>query len=181
LQRSTFSRFFGRKFADYIAHNLIVYNSNSQIRFIIQLILEKFMQIAYTAVATATGGREGRAVTNDNHLDVKLSTPKELGGAGGEGTNPEQLFAAGYSACFLSAMKLVAMHMKKPLPADAAVTAEVGIGPNGKGGFALAVELRVALPGMEAESAQALVSKAHEVCPYSNATRGNIEVNVTLA
>lgn len=139
------------------------------------------MQIAYTAVATATGGREGRAVTNDKHLDVKLSTPKELGGAGGDGTNPEQLFAAGYSACFLSAMKFVAMHMKTALPADAAVTAEVGIGPNGKGGFGLAAELRVTLPGMEADAAQALVAKAHEVCPYSNATRGNIEVKVSLA
>jgi osmotically inducible protein OsmC len=139
------------------------------------------MQIAYTAVATATGGREGRAVSNDSHLDVKLSTPKELGGAGGDGTNPEQLFAAGYSACFLSAMKFVAMHMKTSLPADAAVTAEVGIGPNGKGGFGLAAELRVTLPGMEADAAQALVAKAHEVCPYSNATRGNIEVKVALA
>ena len=139
------------------------------------------MQIAYTAHATATGGREGRAVTNDDRLDVRLSTPKELGGAGGEGTNPEQLFAAGYSACFLSAMKFVSMHMKTALPPDAAVTAEVGIGPNGNGGFGLAVDLQVALPGMEAAVAQALVSKAHEVCPYSNATRGNIEVRVALA
>lgn len=139
------------------------------------------MQIAYTAVATATGGREGRAVSDDSNLDVKLRTPKELGGAGGDGTNPEQLFAAGYSACFLSAMKFVAMHMKTALPADAAVMAEVGIGPNGKGGFGLAAELRVTLPGMDADAAQALVSKAHEVCPYSNATRGNIEVKVALA
>ncbi len=139
------------------------------------------MQIAYKALATATGGREGRAVTNDKRLDVSLSTPKELGGAGGDGTNPEQLFAAGYSACFLSAMKFVAMHMKATLPADAAVTAEVGIGPNGKGGFGLAVDLRVALPGMESGAAEALVAKAHEVCPYSNATRGNIDVKVALA
>lgn len=139
------------------------------------------MQIAYTALATATGGREGRAVTNDDRLDVKLSTPKELGGAGGEGTNPEQLFAAGYSACFLSAMKFVSMHMKTALPADAAVKAEVGIGPNGNGGFGLAVDLQVALPGMDAAVAQALVNKAHEVCPYSNATRGNIDVKVALA
>ena len=139
------------------------------------------MQIAYTAHATATGGREGRATSNDNNLDVKLSTPKELGGAGGDGTNPEQLFAAGYSACFLSAMKFVAMHMKTTLPADAAVTSEVGIGPNGKGGFGLAVALSVVIPGMDVEAAQALVNKAHEVCPYSNATRGNIEVKVALA
>lgn len=138
------------------------------------------MQILYKAQATATGGREGRAVTSDNKLDVKLSTPKELGGPGGEGTNPEQLFAAGYSACFLSALKLVAMHAKVALPADATVTGEVGIGPNGQGGYGLAVDLRVSLPGVEQEKAQALVSKAHEVCPYSNATRGNIEVNLSL-
>jgi lipoyl-dependent peroxiredoxin len=138
------------------------------------------MQILYKAQATATGGRDGRAVTSDNKLDAKLSTPKELGGPGGEGTNPEQLFAAGYSACFLSAMKFVAMHTKVVLPSDAAVTAEVGIGPNGQGGFGLAAELRVSLPGMETESAQALVNKAHEVCPYSNATRGNIDVKLAL-
>lgn len=107
--------------------------------------------------------------------------PKELGGAGGSGTNPEQLFAAGYSACFLSALKFVAIHGKVTLPTDAAVTAEIGIGPNGQGGFALSAELRVTLPGVERGTAQALVDKAHEVCPYSNATRGNIEVKVALA
>jgi osmotically inducible protein OsmC len=139
------------------------------------------MQVLYTAHATATGGREGRAATNDERLDVKLSTPKELGGPGGDGTNPEQLFAAGYSACFLSAMKFVAMHAKTALPADAAVTASVGIGPNDKGGFGLNAQLRVALPGMDADAAQALVDKAHQVCPYSNATRGNIDVQVALA
>ena len=139
------------------------------------------MQILYKAQATATGGRDGRAVTSDNKLDAKLSTPRELGGAGGEGTNPEQLFAAGYAACFLSALKFVSMHAKVGLPADAAVTAEVGIGPNGQGGFGLAADLRVSLPGLERATAQALVNKAHEVCPYSNATRGNIEVNVALA
>lgn len=139
------------------------------------------MQILYTAHATATGGRDGRAVTSDKVLDVKLSTPKQLGGAGGDGTNPEQLFAAGYSACFLSAMKFVAMHMKVSLPADAAVSAEIGIGPNDKGGFGLAGELKVSLPGMEQAAAEALIAKAHEVCPYSNATRGNIDVKVGLA
>ncbi|WP_334190808.1 organic hydroperoxide resistance protein, partial [Noviherbaspirillum sp.] len=132
------------------------------------------MQILYTAQATATGGRDGRAVTSDKHLDVKLNTPKELGGAGGDGTNPEQLFAAGYSACFMSALKFVALHTKVNLPADAAVTAEVGIGPNDKGGFALAAELKVSLPGLDPAAAEALVSKAHEVCPYSNATRNNV-------
>lgn len=139
------------------------------------------MQILYTAQAQATGGRDGRAVTSDKRLDVKLNTPRELGGAGGEGTNPEQLFAAGYSACFLSALKFVAMHTKVALPADAAVTAEVGIGPNGQGGFGLAAELKVALPGMDPTAAQTLISKAHEVCPYSNATRNNVEVKVGLA
>ncbi|HEY0844040.1 MAG TPA: organic hydroperoxide resistance protein [Noviherbaspirillum sp.] len=139
------------------------------------------MQILYKAQATATGGREGRAVSSDNKLDAKLSTPKELGGAGGDGTNPEQLFAAGYSACFLSALKFVSMHAKVALPADAAVTAEVGIGPNGNGGFGLAADLRVFLPGLAREIAETLVNKAHEVCPYSNATRGNIDVNVALA
>jgi osmotically inducible protein OsmC len=139
------------------------------------------MQILYKAQATASGGRDGRATTSDEKLDVRLSTPKELGGAGGDGTNPEQLFAAGYSACFLSALKFIAAQAKNPLPADATVTAEVGIGPNAKGGFGLAVDLRVALPGLDKAAAQSLVNKAHEVCPYSNATRGNIEVNVALA
>ncbi|KIF82869.1 organic hydroperoxide resistance protein [Noviherbaspirillum autotrophicum] len=138
------------------------------------------MQILYKAQATATGGREGRAVSSDNKLDAKLSTPKELGGPGGEGTNPEQLFAAGYSACFLSALKFVAMHAKVALPADATVTADIGIGPNGNGGFGLSADLRVSIPGLDHEAAQSLVNKAHEVCPYSNATRGNINVGVAL-
>lgn len=139
------------------------------------------MQILYKAQATANGGRDGRAVSSDEKLDVKLSTPKELGGAGGNGTNPEQLFAAGYSACFLSALKFVAAQAKVALPADAAVTAEIAIGPNDRGGFGLEAELRVALPGLDQAAAQALVAKAHEVCPYSNATRGNIEVKLALA
>lgn len=139
------------------------------------------MQVLYTAHATATGGRDGRAISSDQHLDVKLDTPKELGGAGGAGTNPEQLFAAGYSACFLSAMKFVAMHAKQQLPADTTVQASISIGPNGQGGFGLAAELKVSLPGMEPTAAEALVAKAHEVCPYSNATRGNIEVKLALA
>ena len=138
------------------------------------------MQILYTAHSTATGGRDGRAVSSDKHLEVKLSTPKELGGAGGDGTNPEQLFAAGYAACFLSAMKFVAAATKVTLPADTAVNAEVGIGPNDKGGFGLAAELKVSLPGLDNAAAQALVAKAHEVCPYSNATRGNIDVKVSV-
>ena len=138
------------------------------------------MKALYTANATATGGRDGRAVSSDKALDVALSTPKELGGAGGPGTNPEQLFAAGYAACFLSAMKLVSGAMKTPIPADSSVNATVGIGPNAQGGFSLSVKLAVSTPGMDQAAAQAVVNKAHEVCPYSNATRGNIAVELEL-
>ena len=138
------------------------------------------MQVLYTANATATGGRDGRGVSSDKALDVALSTPKELGGAGGAGTNPEQLFAAGYAACFLSAMKLVGGAMKTPIPADTAINASVGIGPNGQGGFALTVALAVSTPGMDQAAAQAVVDKAHQVCPYSNATRGNIDVSLSV-
>ena len=138
------------------------------------------MQVLYTANATATGGRDGHAVSSDNQLAVRLSTPKELGGAGGEGTNPEQMFAAGYSACFIGAMKFVAAATKVALPADTSVNGLVGIGPNGNGGFGLEVVLNVSIPGMERAAAQALIAKAHEVCPYSNATRGNIDVQLSL-
>lgn len=138
------------------------------------------MQVLYTANATATGGRDGRGVSSDKALDVGLSTPKELGGAGGTGTNPEQLFAAGYAACFLSAMKLVGGQMKTPIPAAASINASVGIGPNGQGGFGLTVKLAVSTPGMDQAAAQAVVDKAHQVCPYSNATRGNIDVDITV-
>ena len=138
------------------------------------------MQVLYTANATATGGRDGRAVSSDAQLDVKLSTPKELGGAGGAGTNPEQLFAAGYSACFIGAMKFVAAAAKKALPADVSVNGLVGIGPNGKGGFGITVTLNISLPGMERADAEALIQQAHEVCPYSNATRGNVDVTLNL-
>ena len=136
--------------------------------------------VLYKAHAYATGGREGRAESSDKVLDVKLTTPKELGGAGAAGTNPEQLFAAGYSACFLGAMKFVAGSQKMLLPVDTSVNGQVGIGPNGNGGFGLQVALNISLPGMEHATAVALVQKAHEVCPYSNATRGNIEVNIKL-
>ncbi|HEY0061883.1 MAG TPA: organic hydroperoxide resistance protein [Telluria sp.] len=138
------------------------------------------MQVLYTANATATGGREGRASSSDKALDVALSTPKELGGAGGAGTNPEQLFAAGYAACFLSAMKLVGGQLKTPIPADSSINASVGIGPNAQGGFGLTVALAVSTPGMDQAAAQAVVDKAHQVCPYSNATRGNIDVKLTV-
>ena len=136
-------------------------------------------KVLYTATATATGGREGRAVSSDNALDVQLSTPRELGGAGGPGTNPEQMFAAGYSACFIGAMKAVAAREKIALPADVSIEGHVGIGPI-PNGFGIQAELRISLPGMERDAAQALVAKPHQVCPYSNATRGNIDVTLTL-
>lgn len=136
--------------------------------------------VLYRAHAQATGGRDGRAVSSDNVLDVKLTTPKELGGAGGTGTNPEQLFAAGYSACFLGAMKFVAGQQKIALPADTRIEGSVGIGPI-PAGFGIEVALTITVPGMERAAAEALVAKAHEVCPYSNATRGNIDVTLTVA
>ena len=139
------------------------------------------MNVLYKATATSNGGRDGRAVSTDNALDVKLAAPRELGGNGAQGTNPEQLFAAGYSACFLSAMKFVAGQRKQAVPAETTVTADVGVGPNDKGGFALDIELRVSLPGLDAKAAQDLVDAAHQVCPYSNATRGNVDVRVKLA
>lgn len=139
------------------------------------------MQALYTAQASVTGGRIGRAVSSDNSFDLELSTPKQLGGPGGAGTNPEQLFAAGYAACFLSALKLVARLQKIAVGDDASVTADVGIGSNGQGGYALSAKLVVSLPGVAPEQAQALLDKAHEVCPYSNATRGNIAVELSLA
>jgi lipoyl-dependent peroxiredoxin len=136
--------------------------------------------VLYRAHAQATGGRDGRAVSSDNVLDVKLTTPRELGGAGGTGTNPEQLFAAGYSACFLGAMKFVAAQQKIVLPADTRIEGSVGIGPI-PAGFGIEVALTISVPGMERADAEALVAKAHEVCPYSNATRGNIDVTLTVA
>ncbi|MGT2452624.1 organic hydroperoxide resistance protein [Cupriavidus basilensis] len=136
-------------------------------------------KVLYRATATATGGRDGRAVSSDNVLDVKLATPRELGGAGGAGTNPEQLFAAGYSACFLGALKFVAARDKVALPADTAITGQVGIGAIPTG-FGIEVDLNIALPGLDRAVAQSLVDKAHIVCPYSNATRGNIDVRLNL-
>ena len=135
------------------------------------------MKVLYTAVATATGGRDGRAISSDKNLDVKLTTPKELGGAGGDATNPEQLFAAGYSACFIGALKFVASQSKRSIPADASITARVGIGQI-PGGFGLDIDLNINLPGLEHADAQALVEAAHQVCPYSNATRGNVDVRL---
>ena len=135
--------------------------------------------VLYRAYAEAYGGRDGRAVSSDGILDVALTTPKELGGAGGEGTNPEQLFAAGYSACFLGALKFVGMRDKLSVPADASIEGVVGIGAVPTG-FAIEVELRISLPGLAREAAQELIQRAHIVCPYSNATRNNIDVTLTL-
>ncbi|MCM2131246.1 organic hydroperoxide resistance protein [Larsenimonas rhizosphaerae] len=137
-------------------------------------------QVIYRAQATATGGRDGQATSADNALDVKLSTPRELGGAGGEGTNPEQLFAAGYSACFIGALQFVAGQEKVSLPEDTSITGDVGIG-RVPGGFGIEVTLNVSLPGLEQKQADALVEKAHGVCPYSNATRGNIDVTLNVS
>ena len=140
--------------------------------------------VLYRAHATATGGREGRAVVPEGNLDLKLTTPKALGGAGAPGTNPEQLFAAGYSACFLGAMKFVGSMEKIAIPADTKIEGAVGIGPFGAGatpeGFNIAVELKISVPGMDKAAVQALVEKTHKVCPYSNATRGNIDVTLTV-
>ncbi|MEV4540984.1 organic hydroperoxide resistance protein [Micromonospora echinaurantiaca] len=137
------------------------------------------MQVLYTASARATGdGRDGHVQTSDGTLDLDLAVPKEMGGAGGA-ANPEQLFAAGYAACFHSALRLVARRAKADVTGSV-VEAEVGIGPNGAGGFGLAVTLVVDLPTVDRATAEQLVAQAHQVCPYSNATRGNIEVALTV-
>ncbi len=136
-------------------------------------------QVLYRATATATGGREGEAKSDDGRLAVALALPAALGGGNRPGTNPEQLFAAGYAACFENALRHVARSEGKPL-SETSVTAVVGIGPRGDGGFGLAVELTVHLPGLIADDAEALIKKADFVCPYSHAVRGNIPVTIAL-
>jgi Ohr subfamily peroxiredoxin len=140
------------------------------------------MKVLYRTKATATGGRDGgHSTSEDKKVDVKLSLPKELGGPGGDGTNPEQLFAAGYSACFLGAIKFVAMQDKTPIANDSTVTVDAGIGPRDDGtGFGLDVAISVHLPGLDRAVADALVAKAHVVCPYSHATKGNIDVRLSV-
>lgn len=139
------------------------------------------MNILYRTSATSTGGRTGHGRSIDGVLDVNLTTPKELGGDGATGTNPEQLFATGYSACFLGALKFVAGQRKIKVPEDATVTANVGIGPRDDGkGFGLDVALAVDLPGIDTATAQELVDAAHIVCPYSEATRGNLDVRLSV-
>ena len=136
----------------------------------------------YTAHATSTGGRTGSTESSDGKIKLQLSTPKELGGDSGPGTNPEQLFAAGYSACFIGAMKAVARNQKIALSAEVSITADVSIGPmTGKpGAFGIAVAMAISVPGMDKAAVEALVKAAHEVCPYSNATRGNIDVALSV-
>lgn len=137
----------------------------------------------YTAQATSTGGRTGNTESSDGRIKLQLSTPRELGGDGGPGTNPEQLFAAGYSACFIGAMKAVAARQKIRLPSEVSITADVSIGPmTGKAGaFGIAVAMVVSVPGMDRAAVEALVANAHQVCPYSNATRDNIDVALSVA
>lgn len=139
------------------------------------------VDVKYRTSATATGGRDGKASTDDGSLNVTLATPKELGGGGGPGNNPEQLFAAGYSACFLGAMKFVASQGGPKVPNDAKVKATVGIGPRSEGGFGIDVALDISLPGLPRNEAETLVEKAHQVCPYSNATRNNVPVRLNIA
>ncbi len=143
------------------------------------MALEK---VVYTAHAEATGGRDGVAKTDDGKLNVKLDPPPAMGG-GGNGTNPEQLFAAGYAACFLGAMKFIAGTRKATLPAETSIHSNVSFGPlaNGAKGFGIAVDMKIHVPGMAGAEAEKLVSDAHEVCPYSNATRGNIDVTLSVA
>jgi len=138
------------------------------------------VNVLYQTSARATGGRDGHSATLDGAVDVKLVTPKELGGRGGEGVNPEQLFATGYAACFLGAMKFVASKGGPKVPADTTVTSTVGIGPRSEGGFGLAIALEIALPGLAREEAEKLVADAHQVCPYSNATRNNVDVKLSV-
>ncbi len=140
------------------------------------------MKVLYTAVATATeGGRDGHTRTDDGKLDLELSTPREMGGQGGDGTNPEQLFAAGYAGCFANAMRSSAHREGSPEDMEGAtVTAHVSIGALGKGRFGLAVKLEVGVPALDQAGAEDLVARAHERCPYSNATRGNVEVELAV-
>ena len=132
-------------------------------------------KVLYTAKTHAVGGREGTGRSDDGRIEVKLSSP----GGAGNGTNPEQLFGVGYSACFLGAMKAVAPKLKATVPADTSIAAEVDLGPTSLG-YGIAVRLNISLPGMERAAAEQLVAEAHKVCPYSNATRNNIDVQITV-
>ena len=139
------------------------------------------VDVIYRTSATATGGRDGAARSDDGSVDVKLVVPKEMGGSGGTGANPEKLFAAGYSACFLGAMKAVSGKEGIGVPAGATVTAQIGFGPRSEGGYGITADLTVTLPGVDRADGERLMNAAHVVCPYSNATRGNVDVGLTLA
>lgn len=139
------------------------------------------VNVIYRTSATATGGRDGATRSDDGSVDVKLVVPKEMGGPGGDGANPEKLFAAGYSACFLGAMKAMSGKVGVPVPADATVSAQIGFGPRSEGGYGITADLTIAMPGTERAEAERLVHAAHEICPYSNATRGNVDVGLTVA
>jgi osmotically inducible protein OsmC len=139
------------------------------------------VNVIYKTSATATGGRDGSARSDDGSVDVKLVVPKEMGGPGGVGANPEKLFAAGYSACFLGAMKAMSGKIGVSVPADATVTAQIGFGPRSEGGYGITADLAISMPGVDKADAERLVHAAHEVCPYSNATRGNVDVGLTVA
>ena len=138
------------------------------------------VDVIYKTSATATGGRDGAARSDDGSVDVKLVVPKEMGGPGGDGANPEKLFAAGYAACFLGAMKAVSGKVGVRVPTDATVTAEVGFGPRAEGGYGITADLTATLPGVERADAERLMQAAHTVCPYSNATRGNVDVGLNV-
>jgi Ohr subfamily peroxiredoxin len=138
------------------------------------------IDVKYKTSATAIGGRDGRTRTEDGKIDLQLAVPKELGGPGGEGTNPEQLFAAGYAACFLGAVKVAGQQLKVRIPHDAAVTATVGIGARAEGGFGITAELGIRLPDVDQTQARQVVDLAHQICPYSNATRNNVDVSVNV-
>jgi lipoyl-dependent peroxiredoxin len=138
------------------------------------------VKVIYKTTATATGGRDGSSRSDDGSVDVKLVIPKEMGGPGGVGANPEKLFAAGYSACFLGAMKAMSAKVGVKVPTDATVTATIGFGPRSEGGFGITADLAISLPGVARDDGEKLINAAHEVCPYSNATRGNVNVGLTL-
>ncbi|WP_010160615.1 organic hydroperoxide resistance protein [Sphingomonas sp. PAMC 26617] len=139
------------------------------------------INVIYKTSATATGGRDGSTRSDDGSVDLKLVVPKEMGGPGGDGANPEKLFAAGYSACFIGAMKAVSGKVGVKVPADTTVTAEIGFGPRSEGGFGITADLTISLPGVDKADAEKLAQAAHEVCPYSNATRNNVDVGLHIA
>ena len=138
------------------------------------------VNVIYKTSATATGGRDGSAKSDDGSVDVTLVVPKEMGGPGGTGANPEKLFAAGYAACFLGAMKAVSGKVGVKVPADTTVTAQVGFGPRAEGGFGITADLTATMPGVDKADAEKLMHAAHEVCPYSNATRNNLDVGLSV-